>query len=80
MARRRAGEHSTHSGSSFNCSDCHSGIATGTGSANATIVGPALHVNGVKNVVIAPANAITFTAASKSCSGTCHSKSHSYTW
>ena len=80
MPNTSTGRHSTHGGSSFNCSDCHNGIATGTGSTNAAIVGPALHVNGVKNVVIAPANAITYTAGTRTCSGTCHSKSHSYTW
>jgi predicted CxxxxCH...CXXCH cytochrome family protein len=80
MPNTSTGRHSTHGGSSFNCSDCHSGIATGTSASNAAIVGPALHVNGVKNVVIAPANAITYTAGTRTCSGTCHSKSHNYTW
>jgi predicted CxxxxCH...CXXCH cytochrome family protein len=39
---------------SANCSNCHSGIATGSGNApvtNAAIVAPTLHVNGTKDVV-----------------------------
>ncbi|MEI7704398.1 MAG: CxxxxCH/CxxCH domain-containing protein [Deltaproteobacteria bacterium] len=81
MPNASTGHHSTHGGGSFNCSDCHSGIATGTGASNAAIVGPALHVNGVKNVVIAPANAITYTAATRRCNGTCHGQNHSsYAW
>jgi predicted CxxxxCH...CXXCH cytochrome family protein len=81
MPNTSTGRHSTHGGGSFNCSDCHSGIATGTSASTAAIVGPALHVNGAKNVVIAPANPVTYTASTKRCSGTCHSKSHSsLTW
>ena len=70
-------------GAGFNCSDCHSGIATGTGnpSTNAAIAGPSLHVNGAKNVVFAPANPVTFNATSKACNGTCHGKNHNpFTW
>jgi hypothetical protein len=83
MPNTTTGRHSTHGGSSFNCSDCHNGIATGTGSSNAAIVGPTLHVNGVKNVVMASTNPITVTGTGTAlrCSGTCHSKSHSSeTW
>jgi len=82
MPTTNTGRHSKHSGSSFNCSECHSGIATGTGASNATIVGPALHVNGTKNVIIASGLSITVTktGTTVSCSGSCHGKSHGYTW
>jgi hypothetical protein len=66
--------------SGINCSTCHNGIATGTGSpsTNATIVGPALHVNGVNNVVFGGtysgrAVTATFNAATHGCSSiSCH--------
>jgi predicted CxxxxCH...CXXCH cytochrome family protein len=79
MPATSTGHHSLHMGKSLNCSDCHSGIASGTGdpSTNAAIVGPASHVNGVKDVVFAPANPVTFTASTKRCSGTCHGMNHS---
>ncbi|HET8724418.1 MAG TPA: CxxxxCH/CxxCH domain-containing protein [Anaeromyxobacteraceae bacterium] len=76
------GRHGTHSGSSFSCADCHNGIATSTGTSNATIVGPSLHVNGVKNVIIAPGNAITVGSSNGrvTCSGNCHNQPHGYSW
>jgi predicted CxxxxCH...CXXCH cytochrome family protein len=83
MPNTSTGRHSTHSGGSFNCSDCHSGIATGTGASNAAITGPALHVNGVVNVVIAPGDAITTTGtgSARRCNGTCHGQGHSnFSW
>jgi predicted CxxxxCH...CXXCH cytochrome family protein len=86
MPTTSTGEHSRHMGAGLNCSDCHSGIATGSGrapSSNSQIVGPSLHVNGTVNVVIAPANSITTSGsgASRRCSGSCHGTSHSSeTW
>jgi predicted CxxxxCH...CXXCH cytochrome family protein len=74
------GEHSKHMGGSINCSDCHYGIATGSGSPanNAQIVSQALHVNGVKNAIANPSNGITITGSGTSlrCSGTCHGENH----
>jgi predicted CxxxxCH...CXXCH cytochrome family protein len=84
MPNTSTGRHSTHGSGSFDCSDCHSGIATGTGASNAAIAGPALHVNGAVNVVFAPANSgisSTGTGTARTCSGTCHGQTHSsFTW
>jgi predicted CxxxxCH...CXXCH cytochrome family protein len=81
----QTGEHDKHMGkSSFNCSHCHNGIATGTGrtSTNAAIVNPASHVNGVKNVVFGGTyNRRTVTgswnATTRTCTVSCHG---SETW
>jgi predicted CxxxxCH...CXXCH cytochrome family protein len=81
MPTTSTNEHSRHMGAGLNCSDCHSGIATGTGnpSTNAAVIGRTLHVNGTANVVFAPANPVTTTGsgASRTCSGSCHGKNHS---
>ncbi len=84
MPNTSTNRHSTHSGSAFNCSDCHSGIASGTGASTAAITGPSLHVNGVVNVVFASANSgisTTGSGTSRTCTGTCHGQGHSsYSW
>ena len=83
MPTTRTGRHSKHFSSSFNCSECHNGIATGTTATNAAITGPTLHVNGAVNVVFTPTLAFTSTGTgtSRRCNGTCHSKNHSsFSW
>ncbi|MGA8891616.1 MAG: CxxxxCH/CxxCH domain-containing protein [Anaeromyxobacteraceae bacterium] len=79
MPNTMTGRHSTHFSSSFNCSECHNGIATGTTATNAAIGGATLHVNGVVNVVFTPTLTFTSTGSgtSRRCNGTCHGKSHS---
>ena len=64
----------------MNCSTCHNGVATGTGSpsTNSAIVGPALHVNGVKNVAVGGTYSgttvrFTWNATTRGCSNiSCH--------
>ncbi len=79
MPNTTTGRHSKHGGSSFNCSECHNGIASGTGSTNAAITGPTLHVNGAVNVVFTPTLSFTSTGTgtSRRCNGACHGKNHS---
>jgi predicted CxxxxCH...CXXCH cytochrome family protein len=82
MPTTSTGHHSTHmSRSGFNCSFCHNGIATGTGypSSNATIVGPALHVNGTKNLAFGGtyngssiSMTVTRSGSTLQCAGSCH--------
>jgi hypothetical protein len=69
-------------GQGLNCSNCHNGIATGSGnpSTNATIVGPALHVNGTKNVVFGgtySGNTVSGSFNNGNCTISCHG---SETW
>jgi predicted CxxxxCH...CXXCH cytochrome family protein len=79
MPNTFTGRHSKHGTSSFNCSECHNGIASGTSAATAAITGPTLHVNGVVNVVFTPTLSFTSTGSgtARRCNGTCHGKSHS---
>ena len=77
MPNTTTGRHSKHGGSSFNCSECHNGIASGTSAATAAITGPTLHVNGAVNVVFTPTLTFTYTAGTKRCNGACHGKNHS---
>jgi predicted CxxxxCH...CXXCH cytochrome family protein len=79
MPNTTTGRHSKHGGTSFNCSECHNGIASGTSATNSAITSPTLHVNGVANVIFMPTLTFTSTGSgtSRRCNGTCHSKSHS---
>ena len=77
MPTTSTGEHSRHMGKGLNCLNCHNGIATGSGnpSTNATIVGPALHVNGTKNVVFGGTfggSGVSGSFSNGNCTITCH--------
>ncbi len=84
MPTTSTGQHSKHMGfSGVTCATCHSGIATGS-TTTAAIVGPALHVNGTKDLAFsgtysgrAVSMTVTRSGTSVSCSGSCHS---SKTW
>jgi predicted CxxxxCH...CXXCH cytochrome family protein len=84
MPTTSTGHHSTHTGlSGVTCATCHSGVATGT-TTTAAIVGPALHVDGKKDVAFSGtyggrtvSMTVTRSGTSLSCSGSCHS---SKTW
>jgi predicted CxxxxCH...CXXCH cytochrome family protein len=79
MPTTSTGQHSKHMGfSGVTCATCHSGVATGS-TTTAAIVGPALHVNGVKDLAFSGTyggRAVTMTVTRGtrvSCSGSCHS-------
>jgi len=61
--RPNTGEHGEHSG--LNCRECHNTVATTT-----AITGPALHINGVKDVSLRLGG--TWNGTAKSCDPACH--------
>jgi predicted CxxxxCH...CXXCH cytochrome family protein len=62
-----SGDHQLHINDGLACSECHSQTVSGS-----TIVGAALHVNGVADFT--PTASITYQAGS--CNGSCHGKNH----
>jgi predicted CxxxxCH...CXXCH cytochrome family protein len=83
MPNTRTGKHDKHLSAGFGCGDCHSGIAGGSETSPATITGPSLHVNGTVDVVFssnATGIATSVSGTTRTCTGTCHGKPHSFTW
>ena len=69
------GRHGKHAREAVPCSGCHSTVVAADGR---SILDPALHVNGTKEVAITTEG---FTYSGGRCSGTCHRVSHrSETW
>ena len=61
------GRHSLHKSKGYGCDECHSTVTNAGGTA---IVTAALHVNGIKDVVLKRGG--TWTASTRSCKPTCH--------
>lgn len=64
---RMSGEHKKHLEAGAACADCHASVVSST----QVIVGPAWHVDGLNQVVMAPGIVITRNA-NGTCSGRCH--------
>jgi predicted CxxxxCH...CXXCH cytochrome family protein len=70
------GSHRRHIGEeNVPCSECHNQVAA----SNTTILAPALHVDGVKQVRITTAT-ITWDPATRRCTGPCHGDNHNDGW
>ncbi len=62
-----SGRHQLGDHSGINCRECHNTVTSGTSMA---ITGPALHINGVKDVALRSGG--TWNSATKSCNPACH--------
>lgn len=71
--RNLSGRHRTHLREGITCDECHSGIVNDA----SAIIGPDLHVDGLKQVVFAG----TGVTRNNGCTGTCHNERHTnQTW
>jgi predicted CxxxxCH...CXXCH cytochrome family protein len=66
---RMSGEHEKHIDEGLLCSECHGATVSGT----STIIDPAQHVDGEKDILLVP----SMTYAGGRCTGTCHGETHS---
>jgi predicted CxxxxCH...CXXCH cytochrome family protein len=68
-----SGDHNGHIGDGATCVDCHATVSNGNSNG---IQNPALHVNGLKEVVFEGGINMTWDPVNKRCSGPCHGEDH----
>jgi hypothetical protein len=68
-----SGRHKKHLNMGYGCWECHGHVVD----KQMGIVGPALHVNGKKDLKF---NATNFTFANGKCTGSCHGEGHNTSW
>ncbi|TNE84744.1 MAG: hypothetical protein EP330_28420 [Deltaproteobacteria bacterium] len=69
--RALSGTHALHMSHGTSCVDCHASVVDAAGE----LIGPDLHVQGVKDVVFTE-TAVTWNPTTQTCNGACHLENH----